>query len=71
MPNASVVGPFGEGDFAEEFGLDPVHGAPLSGAHAFCLGACQNRLGRFDFAAGAQPVHARSVIEKPVPTFPA
>jgi hypothetical protein len=50
MPNASVVGPFGEGDFAEEFRLDPVHRAPLSTTHAFCRAACQDWLGGFDLA---------------------
>src|SRR4029453_7230123 len=50
MADTSVAGPFGKGDFAEDFWFDPVHGAPFSSAHAFCLVARQDRLGGFDFA---------------------
>src|SRR4029450_8920992 len=50
MADPSVPGPFGKGDLAEEFGVDPVHGTPFSSAHAFCLVARQDRFGGFDFA---------------------
>src|SRR5215216_685677 len=36
-------------DFAEKCWLDPVHAAPLSGAHAFGLVALQNRFCRLEF----------------------
>jgi hypothetical protein len=47
-----------------------VHGASLSGAHAFGLGAGQNRLDRLDFLKARRQARAL-FMEKPVPTFPA
>ena len=59
MADASVRGPFSEGDFAEQFGFDPMHGAPFAGAHAFCLVARQDRLWPIRVYVGAPPVQAR------------
>ena len=44
MPDVAVPGPFGEGDFAQQYRLDPVNGMNFSSAGAVHGRAIQDRL---------------------------